>query len=165
MRIREILVASLLTMTLGCPGDDSGDTDANTTPGTSTGTPEPTTTGTEPTTTGTEPTTTGTPEPTTTGTPETSSSSSDDGADSTTAGAETTTGGSASEECIQFCSDYLGVCGSGSFNDYGDEAGCLDACSGYDAAMLKCKLYHASVADGPESEHCGHANIDGGGVC
>ena len=50
-------------------------------------------------------------------------------------------------------------------NDYGDEAGCENACAGYDQTTLDCKIMHAGLADGPKSVHCSHANIDGGGVC
>lgn len=163
MRIRNIFVASLLTMTFGCPGDDTGDTDANTTvnatdnttPGTtgeeSTGTPPGTSSGEPPGTSSGEPPGTSSGEP-----PADSSSGSDSGSSS---------GGMVNPACEQFCMDYLATCGDGAANDYGDQAGCVAACALYDQKVFDCKEYHASMADGPDSVHCSHANRDGGGVC
>lgn len=161
MRIRNIFVASLLTMTFGCPGDDSGDTEANTTVNTTSGTPE-TTTGMPETTTGTPETTTGTPETSSSGEPADSSSGIPP-ADSSSGGSGTT--GEVNEACATFCADYIGTCGDGQANDYGDEAGCMAACEQYDQKTFDCKEYHVSMADGPDSVHCSHANRDGGGVC
>lgn len=161
MRIRNIFVASLLTMTFGCPGDDSGDTDANTTANT---------TETPGTTTETPGTTTDTPPGTTTDTPGTTTdapgtSSGEPPADSSTGGSGSSTGGMGNAACEQFCSDYFAMCGDSQANDYGDIAGCENACALYDQETFDCKEYHASMADGPDSVHCGHANRDGGGVC
>ena len=155
MRIRNIFVASLLTMTFGCPGDDSGDTDANTTatttetPGTTTDTPPGTTTEAPGTTTDMPPGT----------------SSGEPPADSSTGGSGSSTGGMGNAACEQFCADYFSVCGDSAANDYGDVAGCENACALYDQETFDCKEYHASMADGPDSVHCSHANRDGGGVC
>jgi hypothetical protein len=160
MRLREIFVASLLTITFGCPGDDSGDTDANTTanttemPGTTTtGTPDTTTDTPGTTTTGMPDTTTDTPGTTTSGPAD--SSSGDSGSSS----------GGGGQDCEQFCMDYFAACGESAANDYGDPGGCVAACEGYDQKTFECKEYHVSMADGPMSVHCEHANIDGGGVC
>lgn len=160
MRIREILVASLLTLTFGCPGDDSGDTEANTTPGSTSDTPG-TTTDTPSTTTDTpSDTTTDTPSDTTTDDPGTSSSGGD-----SSGGMGSSSGGMVDEACEGFCNGYFDVCGDSPDNDYGDVAGCVQACAEYDQATFECKEYHASMADGPQSVHCAHANRDGGGVC
>jgi hypothetical protein len=164
MRIRNIFVASLLTMTFGCPGDDSGDTDAVTTVATTTGNDQ-TTTDNGTTTTGDTPgsTSTGdTPAESSSGEPAESSSGAP--GDSSSGGGETTTGG-VNEACATFCTNYFTTCGEGDANDYVDEAGCVAACDGYDEKMFDCKEFHLSMADGPDSVHCGHANIDGGGVC
>ena len=163
MRIRNIFVASLLTMTFGCPGDDAGDTDANTTPGTTTDTPGTTavidTTGEPP------GTTTGTPG-TSTGEPGTSSGEPPADSGSSTAGdSGSSSGGMVNAACEQFCSDYFAMCGDSQANDYGDMAGCENACGLYDQETFDCKEYHVSMADGPDSVHCSHANRDGGGVC
>jgi hypothetical protein len=160
MRIRELFVASLLTVTLGCPGDDSGDTEANTTVNT--------TENTTPGTTGEPPSGTSTGEPpsgTSTGEPPSGTSSGEPPADSSSGGSGSSSGGMVDEACEQFCSDYFAVCGESEANDYGDEAGCVNACSLYDQETFECKEYHASMADGPGSVHCSHANRDGGGVC
>ena len=161
MRIRNVFVASLLTVTLGCPGDDTGETDTN---ATATTTETPGTTTNEPgTTTETPGTTTETPGTTT----EPGTSSGEPPADSGSSGSDSgsSSGGMVNAACEQFCTDYFAACGDSEANDYGDAAGCETSCAGYDQETLDCKVYHASMADGPDSVHCGHANLDGGGVC
>jgi hypothetical protein len=162
MRIRDFFLASLLSVTLGCPGDDGGDTDANTSLGTTTDALTTGTTETPGSTTEAPGSTTEAPGSTT----ETPGSTTETPADTSTSDdPSTTTEGGVSPACEQFCSDYFGVCGASRANDYGDEAGCHAACEGYDQATFDCKEYHASMADGPGSVHCGHANASGGGVC
>ena len=165
MRIRELFVASLLTVTFGCPGDDSGDTDANTTvndtDNTTPGTTDDTTNGTEP-PPGTDSSSSG---------PSEGSSTSEGGAETTTSGADSGTsegsssGGTVNPACDTFCNDYFAACGASDANDYGDPGSCAEACAGYDQKTFDCKEYHVSMADGPDSVHCSHANLDGGGVC
>ncbi|MFO0555201.1 MAG: hypothetical protein U0271_42880 [Polyangiaceae bacterium] len=74
-------------------------------------------------------------------------------------------GGANTAACEAFCNTYFTNCGDSNANDYGTEPQCVDACLQYDAAELDCKVYHAGMATGPTSVHCGHANLDGGGVC
>lgn len=161
MRIRELFVASLLTVTFGCPGDDSGDTDANTSANTtqgSTGEPPATDTGEPATDTGEPATDTGEPPTdTSTGTPGNDSSGGDD-----TAGSSS--GGMGDEACESFCTVYFASCAAEEANDYGDEASCVAACGGFDEKTFECKDYHASMA-ARDAIHCSHANLDGGGVC
>jgi hypothetical protein len=167
MRIRELFVASLLTMTFGCPGDDTGDTEANTTVNATDNT-TPGTTGDDTTTTDDPPpgTSSGEPPGTSSGEPP-GTSSGEPPADSSSSGggSGSSSGGMGNEACDQFCSDYFAVCGDSEANDYGNMGGCVDTCSGYDQKTFECKEYHASMADGPDSVHCSHANVDGGGVC
>lgn len=87
-------------------------------------------------------------------------------ADTSTAGESSSSGGGmVSQECVDFCALYFMNCGDNPANDYGDEASCGDACSGFDMKTYDCKNYHAGVAGDDPDTHCPHANLDGGGVC
>lgn len=164
MRIRELFVASLLTVTLGCPGDDSGDTEANTTVNATDNT-TPGTTGDDPTSTTAPGSSSGEPPGTSSGEPPGTSSGEPPADSSSGGGSGSSSGGMVNEACETFCTDYFAVCGESAANDYGDQAGCVDTCSLYDQKVFECKEYHASMADGPDSVHCSHANRDGGGIC
>lgn len=162
MRTREFFLASMLTITFGCPGDDgTEDTGAMTSGNTTTGMTNMSTSSAEDSTTsgGGGTTTSGGEESTSTG----------GGGGSTTTGSaeeESSSGGNAA--CQMFCADYITTCGAGGANDYGDEAGCVQSCEMYSQDELDCRVEHLGYAmdDGtPDSVHCGHANRDGGGVC
>lgn len=179
MRISTLFVLVSMTTAIACGGDDGGDDTASTDPTTSAGpTTEPTTsmTAATMTTDATESGSTETVDPD-------SGSSSDPTEDPTTGdpdtGTETTTGEPAGE-CAGYCTAFLATCqdaegaGLDGADPYVDEADCLAQCEGFvvddGTAMggndLECRLYHVGVAAVmADMGHCGHADVDGTGVC
>ena len=76
-----------------------------------------------------------------------------------------TGGDGASQECIDFCTAYLGTCGDDPGNDYVDQMGCETACGDFDKAGLACRVMHTMLAEDNQGVHCPHASNDGAGVC
>jgi hypothetical protein len=177
MRLPKLLMGSLLLVPLACGGDDGSTMDTGNDTGS--GTASSMTANTMTMTAGDDDgvddgvddgmmaSTTGEPpadgsssgEP-----PADGSSSGEPPADSSGSGSDS--GGAVSQECMDFCADYFEVCGESKANDYASAGMCEATCSGWTPAQFEdCRVPHLAMADGPNSAHCSHANIDGGGTC
>eukprot|EP00040_Diaphanoeca_grandis_P019366 m.102203 g.102203 ORF g.102203 m.102203 type:complete len:2059 (-) comp27392_c1_seq4:256-6432(-) len=82
---------------------------------------------------------------------------------------------SPADQVSEFCDDFVGTCGEGS---YGDSTACQSSVvqmlfgepGATSGNTLECRRYHLGVAAGSASSearafHCGHAGQDGAGVC
>lgn len=167
MRLPRLLMGSLLLVPLACGGDDGGNVDTGNDTGSGTGTPSTmsmtaadddggmTTSGADD-----DGGSTGEPPGGSSGEPPADGSSSGEPpADSSGDGGGSSSGGAASE-CDAFCDGYFAACEESKNNDYGDIAGCVDACEGYTPPDFMCKNTHMMMIVGsdPESVHCLHAN-------
>jgi hypothetical protein len=183
MRISALFVLVSMTTAIACGGDDGGEDDtASTDPTTTDGpTTEPTTsmTATTSATMTTDATETGSTE---TLDPDTGTTdpTEDPTEDPTTGDPDTGTTGDPAGGCAAYCTAFLATCqdaegaGLDGADPYVDEADCLTQCEtitpddgtpmgGND---LECRLYHVGVAAVMMGAgHCGHADIDGTGVC
>lgn len=166
-----------MTTAMAC-GDDTGDDDTASTDPTSTGGPttEPTTSATM-TTSATESGSTETVDPDSGSTDPTEDPTTDTGTtDPDTGSTDTGT----ADGCVAYCDAFLATCqdkegaGLDGADPYTDVDDCLAQCAGFvvddgtpmGGNDLECRTYHVGVAAVmADMGHCGHADVDGTGVC